>query len=479
MDRRRVERKGDGPVVPFLADGLREVDRLGVEPWGGAGFQAPNGEPESTQRIRQAHRREIPRPSGLVAHEPHVDQSFHEGPGTEDHGLSAVPDIEVRVHPRRRIPVQHDRVDDRLLHVQPVRGLQRLLHPETVELLVRLGARGADRRPLARVQLAELDPGSVDVPPHLSAQRVDLPHEVPLRQPADRRVARHEADGVRVDRQEEGGASHSRRGERRLAAGVPASDDDDVVRFRVFVRRSAHPAPLNVPRGTFCILHLLSTTYLYRTRRRSRRGPLPGRPPPAARRGPRPPPGHPPPGTRAGVPPPPPPSHGTRPTAPPRPPAVAARGSAAPAPGSHPPRAPPPGRSPPRDPRSPPPFSRRGARLPSFPPRRILSPPPPPADPTCSTGPDAAAPRPPRTPNGPPPMPPGSRPERRGRDPPPRRSPGCAAPLPAPPGPRSPEAPPCRSRSPGHRRWGCRLGANPAWSPGSPSRSRAPPPPGG
>src|SRR5660397_197231 len=181
------------------------------------------------------------------------------------------------------------------------------------------------------VQLAELDPRGIDVVPHLPAQRVDLPHQVPLRQSPDRRVARHEADGVRVDRQKEGGTPHPRRRQRRLAAGVPAPDNDDVVLLRIFVRRPAHRAPLNVPRGTFYIFYLLSTTCLHTTRQRSRRGPLPGQPPPGVPRGPRPPPGHPPPGTRAGVPPPPRPSRGTRPTAPARPPAVAARGSAAPA----------------------------------------------------------------------------------------------------------------------------------------------------
>src|SRR3989304_5988679 len=52
-------------------------------------------------------------------------------------------------------------------------------------------------------------------------------------------------------------------------------------------------------------MSLTSTIYLYKTSRRSHRGPLPGRPPPAIPRGPRPPPGHPPPGTRAATPPPP------------------------------------------------------------------------------------------------------------------------------------------------------------------------------
>src|SRR3990172_6870429 len=88
-------------------------------------------------------------------------------------------------------------------------------------------------------------------------------------------------------------------------------------------------------------MSLTSTIYLYKTSRRSHRGPLPGRPPPAIPRGPRPPPGHPPPGTRAATPPPPPTKRGTRPTGPFRPPARAARASAAPLPASPPPPPPP------------------------------------------------------------------------------------------------------------------------------------------
>ena len=229
--------------IPVLAGRLREIDGFPVEPRRGAGLEAAHREPQPPQRVRKAHGGEFPRPPGGVAHQPHVDQPLEEGPGGEHHRLAPVADVDVRIDPHRRVPFRDDRVDDRLLHVEALRRLQRLLQPEAVQLLVGLGPRRADGRPLAGVQLPELDPGGVDVARHLAAQGVDLPDEVPLRQPPDRGIARHQADGVRIDGEEEGGAAHPGRGERRLAAGMAAADNDDVVFLRIFVRRSAHSRP--------------------------------------------------------------------------------------------------------------------------------------------------------------------------------------------------------------------------------------------
>ncbi len=63
-----------------------------------------------------------------------------------------------------------------------------------IELAVGLRPRPAHRRPLAAVQDAELDAGPVDGTAHDAVERVDLAHEMPFAEPADRRVARHLAD---------------------------------------------------------------------------------------------------------------------------------------------------------------------------------------------------------------------------------------------------------------------------------------------
>ena len=63
-----------------------------------------------------------------------------------------------------------------------------------IELAVGLRARPAHRRALAAVQDAELDAGPVDRAPHDAVERIDLAHQMPLAEPADRRIARHLAD---------------------------------------------------------------------------------------------------------------------------------------------------------------------------------------------------------------------------------------------------------------------------------------------
>ena len=71
----------------------------------------------------------------------------------------------------------------------------RRLHGRGIELAVGLGARAAHRRALAAVEHAELDAAGVRHAAHEAVERVDLAHEMALSEPADRRIARHGADG--------------------------------------------------------------------------------------------------------------------------------------------------------------------------------------------------------------------------------------------------------------------------------------------
>ena len=73
-----------------------------------------------------------------------------------------------------------------------------------------------------------MDRGLVGDPSLDAAERVDLLHEVPLRHPADRRVAAHVADRVDVEREQERALPCLSEGVRRLAACVAAADDDGV-----------------------------------------------------------------------------------------------------------------------------------------------------------------------------------------------------------------------------------------------------------
>ena len=103
-----------------------------------------------------------------------------------------------------------------------------LLHGGGVELAVGLRARPAHRRPLAPVEHAELDAATVGDASHQPVERIDLAHQMALAEPADRRIARHGADGGEAMRHQRGLGAHARGRRRGLAARMPAAHDDHV-----------------------------------------------------------------------------------------------------------------------------------------------------------------------------------------------------------------------------------------------------------
>jgi len=93
---------------------------------------------------------------------------------------------------------------------------------------VGLRPRPAHRRSLAGIEDAELDAGPVGCAGHQAAERVDLLDQVALADAADGRVARHLSKGLDAVREEQGTASHARRGKGCLGAGMAATDDENV-----------------------------------------------------------------------------------------------------------------------------------------------------------------------------------------------------------------------------------------------------------
>jgi hypothetical protein len=120
-------------------------------------------------------------------------------------------------------------------------GAHFVAHPGVVGRFVALGAGGLDGGALAGVQDAELDAGGVGGEGLDAAEGVDLARQVALGQAADRRVARHQRDVRRVERQQEGIQSHLRGGVRRLATGVSGPHHDDVI---TIFKSHAPPAPI-------------------------------------------------------------------------------------------------------------------------------------------------------------------------------------------------------------------------------------------
>ena len=221
--------KGNRRVVALLHLQPGPVDGPPVQPRRGAGLQPPQPEAESLQRRRQPI-------GGRVAYAPgrnrlfaHMDKAAQEGPGRQHHarrgellalGRDNAGDAAFVVQPK---VLDRRRADFQVLLLR-----QHGLHRRTVQRAVGLGTRAPDGGPLAAVQDAELDSGPVDHPRHDAVQRIDLTHQMALAQAADGRIAGHLADRLEPVRCQQRTCADARGRGRRLAARMPATDDDDV-----------------------------------------------------------------------------------------------------------------------------------------------------------------------------------------------------------------------------------------------------------
>jgi len=119
-----------------------------------------------------------------------------------------------------------------LFDVEVFLSLANPFEAELVGLLVTLRPRRLDARSLRPVQHPELNPGGVGVNPHRTAERVNLPDDMTLCQPADRGVARHLPNGIQVLAEQEGLGSKTSRRQSRFNAGVSGADHDHTVFLR-------------------------------------------------------------------------------------------------------------------------------------------------------------------------------------------------------------------------------------------------------
>ena len=71
-------------------------------------------------------------------------------------------------------------------------------------------------------------PAESSHPPHQAVEGVDLPYQLALAEPADRRITGHFANFCAALGHERGAPAKTRSGSRSLAAGVPAADHNDI-----------------------------------------------------------------------------------------------------------------------------------------------------------------------------------------------------------------------------------------------------------
>ena len=121
--------------------------------------------------------------------------------------------------------VLHLNGHDLVLHEKQVfLPLKRVLHILSVFNAVGLCTQRVHCRSLAAVEHAVLDAGRVSRTRHLTAERIYLAYKVSLSCSADRRIARHIAYGVQIDRKTRCFCTQTCCSQRRLNTGMTGAD---------------------------------------------------------------------------------------------------------------------------------------------------------------------------------------------------------------------------------------------------------------
>ena len=157
-----------------------------------------------------------------------MDDALQEGAGGQHHRAGSVDIAAGPDHADHPAALDHQ-VLNRLGAEREVRlAVQGGAHGGPVKLAIDLSAWAAHRRAARAVEHAELDAGLVGRTTDQAIERIHLPHQMTLAQPADRGVARHFADGFQLVGQQKCVGAKARGGGGGLATRVAGPDHDDV-----------------------------------------------------------------------------------------------------------------------------------------------------------------------------------------------------------------------------------------------------------
>ena len=196
-------------------------------------FRRPRRNPNALRAQDRPRERRLSDPPGGNCPASDVDQPVEKRSRSQNHARS--------VHRR---PVGEDDpgngraralpIDRQILHaaVQDIEVFltpEKSLHGPPVKTAIRLRARSLYGGAFSTVENPELDSGPVDRPAHDAVERVDLANQMPLAEAADRRVARHFANGGPFVRHKQNARANARGGGGGLATCVPSADNDHFV----------------------------------------------------------------------------------------------------------------------------------------------------------------------------------------------------------------------------------------------------------
>jgi len=101
-------------------------------------------------------------------------------------------------------------------------------HRVAIQDAVSLRSRGPYCRPFARIQDAKLYARFIGDFGHQPAHRINFAYQMPLPDPADRRITRHLAKRFELMREQKGCRAHPRARTCRLRTSVSSTDNDDI-----------------------------------------------------------------------------------------------------------------------------------------------------------------------------------------------------------------------------------------------------------
>ena len=209
-----------------------EVDRAPIDSRRGSGLEAALRQGEVLQTRTQRRGGRIAGATCRVVLQTDVDQPIEEGARRDDDCPRVKSQTDLRDGTDHPIALD-DQVVHGLLEEPEVRlVLEAGSDCLAVQHTIRLRPRGPDGRAFAGVEDPKLDPGLIGGRCHRAAERVDFLDQVPLADPADRRVARHLTERLDVVSQEQGPDTHPGSRECGLGTRMAATHDDHIELFR-------------------------------------------------------------------------------------------------------------------------------------------------------------------------------------------------------------------------------------------------------
>src|ERR1700736_2264166 len=192
---RPVEGKAGRRFVPLLDPAFREIYRTPTDSTWSASLKSPYFEPQVAEILTQTRRR-VGHSTTCLLMFAHMQESPKKRSRCDDHRSCPNRPPKIGFDTGNRAVDYRHSCDGRLLNGQIFRGFQDGLHSELICLLVTLRPRSSHRWTFGPVQHSKLNPGCIGINSHRATESVDLSHDMPLRQAADRWVARHLPDRV-------------------------------------------------------------------------------------------------------------------------------------------------------------------------------------------------------------------------------------------------------------------------------------------